>query len=44
MATLNANVLGNEGRGKRLKYSRAAFYAEIAKALSGDNKSGRARK
>ena len=44
MATLNANVLGNEGRCKRLKYSRAAFYAEIAKALSGDNKSGRARK
>jgi hypothetical protein len=44
MATLNANVLGDEGQRKKLKYSRAAFYAEIAKALGGYKKSGKARK
>ena len=30
--------------GKTVRARSQAFYAEIAKALSGDNKSGRARK
>jgi hypothetical protein len=39
-AALNENLLGNEGKGRQLKYSRAAFYAEIAKAMRGVSKQG----
>jgi hypothetical protein len=44
MAVLNENLLGDEGRRKQLQHSRAAFYAEITKALRGDRKPGKARK
>jgi hypothetical protein len=43
MLKLNENLLGYEGKGKQINYSSAAFYAEIAKAMSGYGKSGKAR-
>jgi hypothetical protein len=44
MAALNENLLGDEGRRKQFQQSRAAFYAEITRALRGDRKPGKARK
>jgi hypothetical protein len=44
MAALNENLLGLEGKGRQLEYNRDAFHAEIAKALRGDKKPGKARK
>jgi hypothetical protein len=44
MAELNENLLGDEGKGKQLKYSRPAFYAEVAKTMRGDRKPDKARK
>jgi hypothetical protein len=44
MASLNEDLLGDQGRGEQLRRSRAAFYAEVAKALRGDSKPGKARK
>ena len=44
MVELNENLLGEQGKGKQLRYSRAAFYAEIVKALGGNVKPGKARK
>ncbi len=44
MVALNENLLGNQGRAHQLDYSRAAFYAEIAKAVSGYGRPGKARK
>jgi hypothetical protein len=44
MAALNDNLLGEKGRGNQLNYSHKAFCADIAKAMRGDRKPGKARK
>jgi hypothetical protein len=44
MMALNDNLLGDNGKNKQLNYRKAAFYAEIAKAMSGYKKTGKPRK